>query len=57
MPSGFRGAKDAREEQNVRNNSPGAGLSPHGGFDVPRSFKGQIIPGGHQPHYITHGSA
>lgn len=50
------GAKDAREEENVSNNSPGAGLSPHECFDVLQSFKGQIILVGNQPHYITDSS-
>ena len=52
----LRGAKDAREEENVSNNSPGAGLSPHECFDVLQSFKGQIILVGNQPHYITDSS-
>lgn len=56
-PSGLGGAQDAREEENVSKNSPGAGLSPPGCFDVLQSFKGQTIPGGHQPHYITDSSA
>ena len=56
LPS-LGGAKDAREEEKVSNNSPGAGLSPHGCFDVLQSFKGQIILGGNQSRYITDSSA
>lgn len=50
------GVKDAKELGNVSGNSPGADLSLHRSFDVLQSFKGQIIPGGHQAHYITKSS-
>lgn len=56
LPS-LGGAKDAKEEEKVSNNSPGAGLSPHGFFDVLQSFKGQIILGSNQSRYITDSSA
>lgn len=50
------GATDAKELENVSSNSLGADLSLHRSFDVLQSFKGQIIPGGHQDHYITESS-
>lgn len=35
---------------------PGQACLFHRCSDVLLSFKGQIIPGGHQPHYITNSS-
>ena len=48
LPS-LGGVKDAREEENVNNHSPGAGLSPPGCFDVLQRTRDRLSLGATNP--------